>query len=295
MKTSKANLAGIEEAAVDLMKNATVKLSGKGFTGSGVILTKDPKKGNLYILTAKHNLTVLDKNLSKLGDPGTWAKGDFAKNANLLREQFRKEIKVHIRTGEGAKTESRPIASVAFFEGGADFQYDVCLLHVSAAVGEGIVTYSGVDGGLKTALELKKTSKDLKWVQMGYGAVQPGAEATGVLQWRAVELKDATPSDYFDTGVGTNKGVLLLKSSAAETSLPGDSGGPLFAVAKGNQVHVLGVTLGADAFKTKNAEDTEKAKFEDDDIPDGTYNNTVTAVDSAYEALRKSQKSLLGL
>ncbi|HET9955281.1 MAG TPA: hypothetical protein VFQ61_12290, partial [Polyangiaceae bacterium] len=118
-------------------------------------------------------------------------------------------------------------------------------------------------------------------LQAGYGRTRAdNPDSAGNLNFKLSKFSNGRPATYYDTTAGENTSVLVLESSAAWTTLPGDSGGPLFAVnrVKGN-THVIGVTLGSDVFATLQAEQQGLAAND----TDGAHNNAATALDRVYD------------
>jgi|GEM_PF-3646234 len=129
--------------------------------------------------------------------------------------------------------------------------------------------------------------KKYQFIQAGYGwpSADAGALYTGTLRnlkHRCVEFtsSDATPVNVEgEDAIDEYKNVFLLTSAANNTSLPGDSGGPVYGVELGSPyspLYLVGINLGADFF-----EEGQKPPGADDE-PDGTYNNAATSAEAFF-------------
>jgi hypothetical protein len=244
------------------------------------------EKDLAYVLTSKHNLCAANEALSRspLGDPKDWGKAAPA-NTKTLMAEFCKGVTV----GEA----KAPISRVDFFKEEGDFTYDACLLTVTSAEGlRGFCEHGTIEEDLERAVKtfdrvLQERTK-VVLVQFGFGAARKREAPKGTLQQRKVTLRSPTPDTFYSRTVDENVDVLLLNSRPADTTLPGDSGGPLFAVPtqrdRDKYITLLAVTLGADSCKTK--EEDIKAHANDD----GHLNNAVTSLKRAYQELLKAPK-----
>lgn len=112
-------------------------------------------------------------------------------------------------------------------------------------------------------------------LQSGFGRTAPdNALSAGTRNHKLALFADdggARPANMYDELIGQNEDVIRLQSTTQWTSLPGDSGGPLFAVNEvSGKVVVVGVTLGSEVFPTQQAEQQAGVTAQ---TQDGTFNN----------------------
>jgi hypothetical protein len=178
----------------------------------------------------------------------------------------------------------------------AEWTYDVCLLlgvtdntaYPKAALYQSandLTPWAG-DNDNSVAFKLRDGTLPANYtlLQAGYGQTSAGNAESKAFAFKVSELAanaEGAPATYYDAMMGTNTDVIKLKSSAAWTTLPGDSGGPLFAFNKVNKkLVVIGVTLGSDVFATREDEATALQR----NANDGAHNNACTSLKRIYEA-----------
>lgn len=271
------------------------------FTGSGVILTSDFNKGEMMVLTAKHNLWVaLGRKLGYPGAPSAWQSTKTAKNTTWLQSNFKNDVEIIYKAADMSKSEptalthKTAIHSIKFPHAG--FTYDVCILvakfNKSTRPRAELFDNSCAKQSLRTQTKFATNMEqfrhlpyqNLKLIQAGFGRRGQGAMAPmGQLEFKLSELK--TPGangSYYQAEVGQYTDVALLNSTNKWTTLQGDSGGPLFAVYanKKTDIFLYGLTLGSDMFPSAN---DEPGTLKND--PDGKYNNAVTVLLPLYQSL----------
>ncbi len=275
------------------MTNLTVRLTLGGFTGTGVVYARH--RDRVLIATARHNIelaTVL---------------GNFQTKVRAFREGVLIRLPgapedVHPATvitpaGGGGTVYDVAVLMVR----NAGFVARVREV-VSARLGafaegpvwelfrrwQGLDSFLGLDnlGGWWPAPDNELINDETfryrgtdryHLFQVGYGRTVADNEHTaGNLQTRHMNMN--TPwstivkglDQSFAAGGGGQPGfrdLLILRASDAESTLPGDSGGPLFLLNTWTgDIHLLGVTLGSN--------------FYDDhvDDDDGNRNNAITVV-----------------
>jgi len=259
------------------------------------------------------------KKVPKIG--GNSQSADFRADSRKIIDYCKSDMKVVYFTaattgadvtlatsGGGANAAEGTVTDVWFPEGAitADtWAYDACLLIVSYttapfATGRDWARRTTWVGPTKTTLEgyhgpgggLRSQGTDA-WqdclVQLGFGRRDhsPMSKGNGRRQEKLSRFKARNahvPIDVINVqndDTVRNDDVFLLESTTDWTTLPGDSGGPLYVVNPSLKIPVqIGVTLGADGSATKNATY--------DLATDGTYNNTVTSLLRLYTALETS-------
>ncbi|MCY1041915.1 hypothetical protein OV208_11375 [Corallococcus sp. bb12-1] len=130
-------------------------------------------------------------------------------------------------------------------------------------------------------------------LQVGYGrTVANNANTAGNLQTRHMNM--CTPWSTIETSIDQSfpdedeeepgfKSLLILRASNAESTLPGDSGGPLFLLNTWNSdIHLLGTTLGSNFYEDRV------------DNGDDTHNNATTVVSkSALEEIAGMDEGMI--
>ncbi|GAB7217254.1 hypothetical protein OS42_38670 [Dickeya oryzae] len=130
------------------------------------------------------------------------------------------------------------------------------------------------------------------FIQAGYGMPNRGNAGmyTGTLNninYRVVSFIQNGDAKKFDIGphdvkiddsTCLYKDVFLFASDKDNTSMPGDSGGPIYGVELCNEnpdplIYLVGITLGSDFYK----DDEVKVK-DDSQEPDGYKNNAATSI-----------------
>lgn len=248
----------------EFVKRYSVKLDGGRFIGSGVMVARRSDPNYVYILTAKHNLTVRGKD-DNLGVPA-WSD---AGAISTLHETFRQ--KVTIRAGDI----SAPISNIFYF--GKDWNYDVCCLASNDPKLYGLwgntgsklaplLWRAGADYRQEALLGLfaKDSQEELQkryfFVQTGFGCNRylPGTGRTqdridsnvrGTFNHRQLILTNfwKVAHDRDEDTDRVMNGVAAARASETATSAPGDSGGGVFAMEKGSKDPwmLAGVNLGA--------------------------------------------------
>ena len=247
------------------VKRYSVHLDGGRFVGSGVMVFCSSEPDYVYILTAKHNLTVRGK------DDGLavsdWKSPD---GITALHQTFLN--KVTIRAGDV----SAPISNIFYF--GRNWTYDVCCLasndpklcELWGDAGQKLTPLlwqGGTDfqheallGSLSKDRQ-EQLGKQYYFVQTGFGCNRylPGPSRTqdrvdpdvrGTFNHRQLILTNYWDEarDYDEDTDVTNvfNGVAAAGASETATSAPGDSGGAVFALEKRTSHWMLtGVNLGA--------------------------------------------------
>lgn len=304
-QTDIENLRTSYSAMFTRMRNATVRLSGGTFTGTGVLLTATNSGGNTYlaVATAAHNLTIYIDGLSGNVKHPFWedrladVEGSSDTRLELLNDK-KAAIINQVTKGtispfsmEFAGLPARQVRKVIL----GDWTRDVCLLlardvtdpsanYTTSAIYQRRQDLAHWDE-VSTQLNINNTLPNgYRLVQAGFGQTSLENENSKQFNFKVSQLaqvQGAWAQDYYDSRLGTNSEVILLRSRHDWTTLPGDSGGPLFAIHPGGQkIAVLGVTLGADLFATEDAENQAAAL----DERDGAHNNACTSLASLYYA-----------
>ncbi|MFM2481960.1 hypothetical protein [Celerinatantimonas sp. YJH-8] len=145
----------------------------------------------------------------------------------------------------------------------------------------------------KYATSTKRVSglRDYQFFQFGYGkpSTDTGDDYTATLDNLKYRVIEPEGTDHYRAIVCEDgemvkeyQDVLLFQSDTQNTSLPGDSGGPVFAFQQATtapEIFLLGVNLGSDFFKPHQApSDSQSA-------PTGKYNNAITSAYAAFERL----------
>jgi hypothetical protein len=292
-------LSRLTDSAQARITRSTVKLEGGIFTGSGVIVTSRVRGGRceIVVATAAHNLRIYIDGLSgqarqQFAPPEAWTLEQLNHRKDDMIAAFIQGARIHY---DGANmTLEDPVA----VNGQAaisriilpDWRYDACLLFADvpmtarprcevyaieqeAAVARNVCTYLQQHGSLEQGWSL---------LQVGYGRTDPDQDLS--VGTRNAKISSflgpagGRPTEYWDSVLETNQEVMKLESSAEWTTLPGDSGGPLYAVYAPDKVAVIGVTLGSDVFKTRQEDEAARADA------DGAHNNAVTSLAKLYNA-----------
>ena len=283
------------DALLGLLRSLTVRLtgtvrsggrSGASFTGTGVIVRVD--NAVTHVVTAKHNLHVAATGT------GT-APGDLA-------DLFRRNIRVESAT---TPVVTSNIASVTLVDGDPENQgYDVAVLRLtSLALADAV---RALAGGVPAALssptwghgpdivelptldeagtllangaslsdrqhgtsyeDVQGFKADHDLVQLGYGRVGPGREFR--FDYRVLPANALRDTRYLPrSGEGLEE-LFTFVTTAEDTGLEGDSGGPVFAVDKqAKRAALVGVYCGANFFADRV------------DTSDVITNNAFTIVD----------------
>ncbi|WP_224364369.1 hypothetical protein [Hyalangium versicolor] len=250
-----------------LMRGLTVKLSTGAFTGSGVVYRVEGQR--VFIRTAAHNIQI---QTGRNDDKITFE----------MVKTFRANVRV-VLTPPGKEPISVSINGVSYSTATAT-GWDACSLMVSNLAFAGAVTkiladYKGLLqkgkappwkkknqspweslslANLKKLIKSQDPMKGYTLLQAGYGkTTKASISSGGPLQFRKTKAKAADPdASYLASTSEEFQQVLLLDASDTNTTLPGDSGGPLFAVhPKLEQVFLLGVTLGANFYAGDESDD----------------------------------------
>jgi hypothetical protein len=295
------------------MRAATVKLTdGAQFTGSGVIIALSVRKDRrvMVVATAAHNVRLFTKSLTTVKQVQLWDVPEAELNLAVMDARkdraitaFMAGVKIHY----DAVNLTRDLATV--INGQADitrvvlpdWKYDVCLVYAEVPAAS-FPRYSAVrsmdDVGeaanLHATLDQQgKLPVGYALLQAGYGRTAPkNALSAGALHFKLSELEadGGFQASYYDALTETSDDVLKLKSTAEWTSLPGDSGGPLFAVHQvTGKFYPIGVALGSDV--TADADEDEAWKNDDD----GAHNNAVTSLSRLYAAWYNKGKEPAGV
>jgi hypothetical protein len=307
----------VSDSVRSVVEHASVLLTGSGFTGSGVILAKDPVKQKFYVLTAKHNLLkAAQKAHSGIVNPGAWQAQAKDANTATLVTYFKTKVQVQYRgvnleqlDTDKNPTPVNPARAIAEIKMMDDWGYDVCQLEVDytkATTPRALVLGFGPNEGEKFKGLVKEQSQFLttlpallssknqvdgirkyQFLQVGYGVpdrkIAP-PDFTGTIdkyKIKATEFTTHATRTVYDSSVGTYTDTFQLNSDENNTTYVGDSGGPLFGVelgATGATVYLLGVTLGSDYFLRQSDEPTTLAED-----PDGKYNNAATSLSAYYD------------
>lgn len=274
---------------------------GASFTGSGVILLNDPSRKEMWVATAKHNIWFYASSKGGYpGDPVTWIEKNEKANDLQIQRLFLTDVEVHYESVDLASmnqvaptaTTKAAIDDIEFFHPG--YQYDACLLRVSYT--QQTAPRAALLSRFMAVPMLREIRKRMQLlekngaiggsgglVQAGFGA--QGQKKTkeetknGTLLYKQSAFAKYVRQSYYDDHVGAYTDVYELQSDQTWTTLPGDSGGPLFLI-ENNACLPIGVTLGADSFASQK--DEPKSLATD---PDGKYNNTATSLLPIYQAL----------
>jgi len=299
------NLKGQHANLFTRMENASVKLTGGTFVGSGVLLATTSSGGNTFVAvaTAAHNLYIYIDGLSGQVKAPFWEDKlsdlDMSSEERLQLLNTKKDAIINQVT-KGTVSPFRmefpglPDMQVRRVVMG-DWTRDLCLLlgkeptNTQANYAASAIYQSAGDlaywEAVSNQLNMNKTlPQGYRLIQSGYGQKTLENENSKEFQFKVSSLATTDggwEQEYYDSNLGTNSEVILLQSRADWTTLPGDSGGPLFAVhPQQGRIAVIGVTLGADVFKTREAE-TDALAVDDND---GAYNNACTSLSSLYYA-----------
>jgi hypothetical protein len=264
------------------------KRGGASFTGTGVIVRV--QNAVTHVVTAKHNLHVA-------GTGTGTAPGDLA-------DLFRRNVRVESATAPVVTSE---ITSIRLVDGDPENQgYDVAVLRLTNPALADAVRALGtrVPGALSsprwgrgpeivellpldeagtllangaslsdrqhgTSYEDAQPFKaDHDLVQLGYGRVGPGREFR--FGYRVLPANTLRDTRYVPrSGEGLEE-LFTFATTAEDTGLEGDSGGPVFAVDKqAKRAALVGVYCGANFFPDRV------------DDSDAITNNAITIVDTA--------------
>lgn len=303
-------ISNLNDSVKSAIENSTVLLRSATFTGSGVIFFKDTEKKKFYVLTAKHNLLVAAKGAhAKIVSPATWDVKEKEKNSTTLKDYFKANVGVIYKGANMTKKEpelvnvEREITDIKLID---DWSYDVCQLEITytnettprgSLLGPQDIKQLKelVKGQQDFILDLAKyvKSKDqisgitkYQFLQTGYGVPSLTTNKDQYLgklenyKIKAVEFDSFQPRDVYEESVSKYQDVFTLKSNQNCTTLPGDSGGPVFGVVLGEEkfaLYLVGLTLGSDYFLRQQ---DEPATLQTD--PDGKYNNGSTSLSKYY-------------
>jgi hypothetical protein len=285
------------------IERGTVRLHGGMFTGSGVILTAGVQngEGRMVVATAAHNLKVYIDGLSGQartdfwgGGPQPWSLQEMNTRKAAMIQSFRQNVSIYYDAADMIQpdpTVENGVATITAVKMGS-FVYDACLLFAAFQTNrrprcELIASWAEVDQAADLVrAQMQNGALPVGWslLQSGFGRTNPGNElSVGTLNHKVAAFAHggARPANMYDAILGSNEDVLVLTSSAAWTTLPGDSGGPLFAVnSVAQKVSVLGVTLGSEVFPNQLAEQQSGVTAQ---TPDGAVNNASTSLMRLYE------------
>jgi len=288
----------------DRMRMCTVRLTSNVFNGTGAILAANISQGRgyMFVVTAAHNLRVNVDGLSGSSARSFWGGDKEAWNADVLgryredmAEAFKEGITLHYAAADMSKQTPTAVNATTTLAKvlAPSFTYDVAVLYArfDETKRPRVAAYDSW-GELQGAVDLLTTLQqqgghDYNWrlLQAGYGQTsKENVDSGGNLAFKFSKLKGqdgGRPKAFYDETAGTNEDVLVLESTAEWTTLPGDSGGPLFAVnTTTKKMCLLGVTLGSDVFATQ-VEEQHALGVND---ADGAYNNAVTSLSRLYAA-----------
>ncbi len=288
--------------AFESMKEATVKLTdGAQFTGSGVIIALSIRSTSrtMIVATAAHNIRVFIQSLSTARKLEIWGVPQAELTLDVMNARKQQAIDAFIAGASIHYTAVNMIGDANVLINGQaaitrvllpDWKYDVCLLYAEVPTTQ-LPKYSAVRRMLEVQeasvlfqelLYKGKLPVSYRLLQAGYGRTNPAnVFSAGNLNFKVSEFEndDGRAASYYDGLTGTCDDVLKLSSTAAWTSLPGDSGGPLFAVhLQTGKFYPIGVALGSDV-TTDADEDAAWATH-----ADGAHNNAVTSLYRLYEA-----------
>ncbi|PSW06181.1 hypothetical protein [Photobacterium lipolyticum] len=101
------------------------------------------------------------------------------------------------------------------------------------------------------------------------------------LQYRVIDFKEGNTGPFIMSDDNVDyQDIFVCQSDEDNTSLPGDFGGPVFAVEIGSSspmLYLVGITLGSEFFEK------DKAPEDADTVPIGHYNNVATSTNSFFE------------
>mgnify|MGYP003289758789 CR=1 FL=1 len=267
----------------DLLKTTVLLHTGVAFA-SGVILGIDDNKA--YILTAKHNLFILagqakpvDKRTDEPKKPGDYTLTDYSGGIKIGYNP------AALLQGpeDPPKTTTVQVTGLNFggIEGGGDsWTYDAMLFECTNTV---FRTYVDTNRFIKkanyesytTGLEITKgklplLNRRLTHIQLGYGfarAPDMDIEADNYTGYeKKIQCKQSTPSAvtvcpvtvYEPSTQNKDRSTWRSMSRAIEldagntnSTAPGDSGGPLFAI-QGAKFALVGVTSGANFYSQES-------------------------------------------
>ncbi|MEQ4513027.1 MAG: hypothetical protein ABN480_20785 [Dickeya sp.] len=288
----------------NIIENATVLLTGGGFTGSGVLLCSVGDK--YYLLTAAHNVLINAKGKKVVKS----LKIDDLINNKIdtgkLILDFEDSCCISFYTVDKTKSSKQKISKASLV---GNWDTDLCLLSFHCEpLEKPCCTLWGELNKAELEEKLEKQSEFLRelntnvretikgkskyvFIQAGYG-MPDGKNAgmyTGTLNninYRVVSfIKKAGGKDFdigpydvkIDDSTCLYKDVFLFVSDNDDTSMPGDSGGPIYGVELCNNnpdplIYLVGITLGSDFYK----DDEVKVKG-DSQEPDGYKNNAATS------------------
>ncbi len=305
-QTSKV-MASIPGAANGKIKNiiekATVLLTGGGFTGSGVLLCSVGDK--YYVLTAAHNILINAKGRNVVNSLNL---DDLIKSKDDTSKLI-SDFKGSCRISFNAVNDTKPSKKISDAILVADWCTDLCLLIFHCKPLEkpcctlwGELNKTELEGKLEKQSEFlmalsAKVYEEIKgkpkyvFIQAGYG--MPKRENAGMytgtlnnINYRVVSFIKKAGGNGFDIVPHKVKiddseckyeGVFLFASDEHNTSMPGDSGGPIYGVELYNEnpdplIYLVGITLGSDFYK-----DGEVKVKDDSQEPDGYKNNAATS------------------
>ncbi|AUQ24862.1 hypothetical protein HJ580_07070 [Dickeya zeae] len=287
----------------NIIENATVLLTGGGFTGSGVLLYSVGDK--YYVLTAAHNILINAKGKKVVKSLNLDDLIESQDDTSKLILDFKGSCSISFNAVNNTKS-SKKISDAILV---ADWCTDLCLLSFhceplekpcctlwgelnKTELEEKLNTQSEFLRELNTNVrETKKGKSKYVFIQAGYG--MPDRKNAGMytgtlndINYRVVSFIQNGDGKSFDIGphdveiddsTCLYKDVFLFASDKDDTSMPGDSGGPIYGVELCNKnpdplIYLVGITLGSDFYKKGEV----KVK-DDSQEPDGYKNNAATS------------------
>lgn len=259
----------------DKIEKSSVKLQSLNgqFVGSGVIFFAPANQNIAVVLTAKHNLWVY---AGKDGPPA-WN----SQEHKTMETNFLANIQILYNNLQSA---ARLTGSIGY-AGQKNWEYDLMLLQCSDA---NFLTFARQNciisnsGDRDKALDFfyRGTVWDVNsnvYMQTGFGKQSDTSPSPGgPFQYRSTRPNPTKTVDV-KAGVANQaiyKEVILLTANDDTTTASGDSGGPLFAVYRNQELYLVGGTLGSNF-------------SEDEVLPDKPIqNNASTSVQIVLEAIQ---------
>lgn len=280
VQSSQAYIDDMDTAHSGLLRGLTVRLHGmvgpgnrSSFTGSGFILRVDSP--NVYVITAKHNLHVAATGMNKRGA--------------ALRDYFMQKIQVEFIRINGQAVQGA-ITAILFPDNTADDEhYDVAILRVQdMAYAQHVATFmapsrsimclfaapgwqkkqdgwivevfskadaqevlaNGVSPYHLEGVEYPDARKNYSLVQFGWGLDN---QRNHTFRERVLPIASMTNRTYLPTTHEGYEDVFTFDTDGDNTTQPGDSGGPIFALdATGTHSWLIGVALGANYYSNKS-------------------------------------------
>lgn len=285
------------DAIAEFVPRFSARLKGeRQFMGSGVMVYCGSSPPCVYILTAKHNLTILGEDYDL--DVPRW---NDAKAISALHTKFLETVTIRVGDNDNAR-----ISNIFYF--GKNWDYDVCCLTTyderlyglwrkprsdlapllwnysdadATSRRETLLGFFAQDGPTQTLSQKNKSNlqNGYYFVQTGFGCnnylagpktqdrVNP--DSRGTLNYRNLTLTDYwdVGHDYDDETDVTSEFDCMAAAGATETatSAKGDSGGGVFALEKNSDPPswgLAGVNLGANMHRDANNPIHTKPKAE---------------------------------